>query len=352
MNHRLRIGRRAQLPPAAALITVLLAAPLAAQAPDVLPFERTEKVATCPDYDPLKQPFFGETHVHTGRSFDASINLVPATPRDAYRFAKGESDMPGSTAWAWWIPPNTKRSIRRSTGVPSPTIRSISAPSASARITRKSPRLLLPGLPAAARLLLPAPERRPRRHRAATRLPKKFRPQHLLPARHPGPRPGEPEHPAAGLQRSGLRPSRARRLGRNAAGRPGRLRALLVHLLRRLRGDLGLGRHHLAPQRPLPQRQRPPPPGDSRSTWRARPIPIPRRFRPFSRRPGSRKALGRPAREMSADERGDRPERRALRCAHHSAQLEPGRRGLSERRDGRAAGIFRPADRRVRQEAP
>jgi len=89
------IYRRAARPLAGALFTVLLAAPLAAQAPQVLPFERTEKVATCPDYDPLKQPFFGETHVHTGRSFDASINLVPATPRDAYRFAKGEKDMPG-----------------------------------------------------------------------------------------------------------------------------------------------------------------------------------------------------------------------------------------------------------------
>ncbi len=77
------------------LSIALLAAPAAAQAPAELPFERTEDIKPCTDYEPLKQPFFGSTHVHTQRSFDASINLVPATPRDAYRFAKREMRMPG-----------------------------------------------------------------------------------------------------------------------------------------------------------------------------------------------------------------------------------------------------------------
>lgn len=66
-----------------------------AQAPDEPPFERTEPLEPCPDYDPNKQALFGSTHVHTSRSFDASINLVPATPRQAYAFAKGEGIVPG-----------------------------------------------------------------------------------------------------------------------------------------------------------------------------------------------------------------------------------------------------------------
>ena len=33
---------------------------------------------------------FGDLHVHTGRSFDAFISNVRATPEDAYRFARGE----------------------------------------------------------------------------------------------------------------------------------------------------------------------------------------------------------------------------------------------------------------------
>ena len=83
------------------VLFVLLATPVAAQAPAELPFERTEDVEPCTDYEPLKQPFFGSTHVHTQRSFDASINLVPATPRQAYQFAKGEIDMPGVDPHGW-----------------------------------------------------------------------------------------------------------------------------------------------------------------------------------------------------------------------------------------------------------
>lgn len=53
------------------------------------PFQRTEQRAPCKDYDPLRQPFFGETHSHTTYSFDAvSIGTVNG-PREAYRYAKG-----------------------------------------------------------------------------------------------------------------------------------------------------------------------------------------------------------------------------------------------------------------------
>lgn len=43
----------------------------------------------CAEHDPLRRPFFGDTHVHTGLSQDASTQDVRTTPRDAYRFARG-----------------------------------------------------------------------------------------------------------------------------------------------------------------------------------------------------------------------------------------------------------------------
>jgi hypothetical protein len=43
--------------------------------------------------NPLKDAFFGETHVHTGVSMDAFIAGNRLTPGDAYRFAKGEEIM-------------------------------------------------------------------------------------------------------------------------------------------------------------------------------------------------------------------------------------------------------------------
>src|SRR5262245_24001962 len=44
----------------------------------------------CADHNPLRNPYFGDLHVHTSRSFDAFMYDTRATPRDAYRFARGE----------------------------------------------------------------------------------------------------------------------------------------------------------------------------------------------------------------------------------------------------------------------
>lgn len=44
----------------------------------------------CDDYDPKRQLFWGDLHVHTGFSFDAWLNDVRTDPDQAYRFAKGE----------------------------------------------------------------------------------------------------------------------------------------------------------------------------------------------------------------------------------------------------------------------
>ena len=43
------------------------------------------------DFNPLRNAYFGDTHIHTHYSFDAFIFNVRATPDDAYRYAKGEA---------------------------------------------------------------------------------------------------------------------------------------------------------------------------------------------------------------------------------------------------------------------
>lgn len=68
------------------------AAALAAGAPATPP---GEAAAPCADRDPLRRPFFGDLHVHTAFSQDASTQGVRVGPRDAYRFARGEEiDLP------------------------------------------------------------------------------------------------------------------------------------------------------------------------------------------------------------------------------------------------------------------
>ena len=73
----------------AVLVLVALLAP-GARADD-LPFARTEEREDCAAYDPLRRPWFGDTHVHTALSFDAWGQGTLAGPDDAYRFARGEA---------------------------------------------------------------------------------------------------------------------------------------------------------------------------------------------------------------------------------------------------------------------
>lgn len=47
--------------------------------------------ASCRAYDPLRRPLFGDLHVHTALSLDANLQGTRLTPRDAYRFARGET---------------------------------------------------------------------------------------------------------------------------------------------------------------------------------------------------------------------------------------------------------------------
>lgn len=54
------------------------------------PFQITEQRPRCSNYSRLRQPFFGELHLHTQYSVDAATLDTRNTPADAYRFAKGE----------------------------------------------------------------------------------------------------------------------------------------------------------------------------------------------------------------------------------------------------------------------
>jgi hypothetical protein len=69
----------------------MLALALAAvPATAVPPWQRTEVRQPCANAEPFRQPFFGETHIHTAFSSDAVFAGTREEPRAAYEFAKGD----------------------------------------------------------------------------------------------------------------------------------------------------------------------------------------------------------------------------------------------------------------------
>ena len=54
------------------------------------PWERTEAREPCASFQLFRQPYFGDTHVHTAYSSDAVFAGTRENPRGAYRFAEGE----------------------------------------------------------------------------------------------------------------------------------------------------------------------------------------------------------------------------------------------------------------------
>jgi hypothetical protein len=77
-------GRGPDLPKDTAVATGPATGTASAVAPTVADLE-----AAVPD-NPLKDAYFGETHVHTSFSLDAYIGGARITPDEAYRFAKGQ----------------------------------------------------------------------------------------------------------------------------------------------------------------------------------------------------------------------------------------------------------------------
>ena len=69
---------------------VLFASAARATPPEERAYEVTEVREPCADHDPLRNAYFGDIHVHTSFSQDASVRGTRNTPRHAYRFAKGE----------------------------------------------------------------------------------------------------------------------------------------------------------------------------------------------------------------------------------------------------------------------
>lgn len=53
------------------------------------PYKVSEDREDCTNFDALRRPHFGDTHVHTAWSFDANSQDTRNKPEDAYRFAKG-----------------------------------------------------------------------------------------------------------------------------------------------------------------------------------------------------------------------------------------------------------------------
>jgi hypothetical protein len=55
------------------------------------PWARTETRQPCANFDRFRQPYFGDTHVHTAYSSDAVFAGTREDPRGAYRFATGQA---------------------------------------------------------------------------------------------------------------------------------------------------------------------------------------------------------------------------------------------------------------------
>ena len=51
---------------------------------------RLETLGRCANFNPLRDPYFGDTHVHTKLSLDANLQGNRLAPLESYRFARGE----------------------------------------------------------------------------------------------------------------------------------------------------------------------------------------------------------------------------------------------------------------------
>ena len=80
----------------AGLTAACLLTPAWAQDVGAPPTQQLQQALPKPAYSPYvnrdfpTRPFFGDTHLHTAFSMDAGAFGARLSPRDAYRFARGE----------------------------------------------------------------------------------------------------------------------------------------------------------------------------------------------------------------------------------------------------------------------
>jgi hypothetical protein len=86
----LALGLLVSFLPAALAAAAAAASPVAEPPSRASAVHYTEDRQPCADRDPLRRPFFGDLHVHTALSLDASTQGTRNRPADAYRFARGE----------------------------------------------------------------------------------------------------------------------------------------------------------------------------------------------------------------------------------------------------------------------
>ena len=94
MRQRRTTRRRTAARGISALLLASILASGAQAAPG--PWQRTETRQPCANFDLFRQPYFGDTHVHTAYSSDAVFAGTRENPRGAYRFAQGAAHRPAA----------------------------------------------------------------------------------------------------------------------------------------------------------------------------------------------------------------------------------------------------------------
>src|SRR5438094_1642316 len=91
-GNRLRAAVRRRSAMTYRRVATLLALSLVATGAQAVPgpWQRTEAREPCASFELFRQPYFGDTHVHTAYSSDAVFAGTRENPRGAYRFAEGE----------------------------------------------------------------------------------------------------------------------------------------------------------------------------------------------------------------------------------------------------------------------